>query len=222
MSLAFEPLGKVAETPPSPPLVVGPKSDQSPSLTASDVSDRHFVDLVSDREVLGGKSGATNRPNVIWEEPLFGKMLPALLVAVNLVVGVGPQEQVIGSDAGRVVASVEYVHSVRDGAVGEFVTDPMGQFELSGAPAKATIPILQPVSVPRPTPVRLGHLAPESVFKAPDSSVVRIDAERFATSALNPALGRGRSSELQFPRHADSRSGLGRRHTEDRNSGGGR
>lgn len=107
------------------------------------------------------------------------RQLPATLaVAIARVVAIGTEEEMIGPDAGRVVATVANAEISREVAIGHQIHNAMGENEAFLNLRSATVPL--GASIPSPVPAPLGppnficelfiesfphpHSAPPTVF----------------------------------------------------------
>ncbi len=91
-------------------------------------------------------------------------MSAALLCHVSEVVRLRSQEQVIGSNARRIIAVVANVHAFRYWPVSHLVGHPMGVYKRPHAQPDLPVPMGVAGTHPLPATVALGDLVPEAVL----------------------------------------------------------
>lgn len=116
-----------------------------PRFVPDDRRDGRLIDSVLLAESrLGNASEGIPRTNFSGDAQIQFRLgdslalgMPPLGSHVRVVVGDGPQEQMLVVDACPDVASVQDVHPFRDWPVGQFVRDPMRESRLAGLSARS-------------------------------------------------------------------------------------
>lgn len=96
------------------------------------------------------------------------RLVPAMFrPGIAHIVGLSTDEQVVGTDTGRVIAAVQHVEAVRDGAVVKFPGEAMCLlWANAGTKAESSVPLDPAGASPFPTTIRVAvYPGPEAVFK---------------------------------------------------------
>lgn len=122
---------------------------------------------------FGAKSwpGPVATRNALWvgfaSVALAGRGVgPALADLVRHVVGVRSQKQMVGANAGRIVAAVEHVHPARNWPVVDLPREPMRPYAPKG-PARDSVPVPVTKRRPAPAPAAAPDIWPEQLINQP-------------------------------------------------------
>lgn len=173
-----------------------------PRSAAYEVKDGDLMDSVfpSQRYHLASLPGKTLadlsclRFSQTRSSDLLTLQLPSLGDFVGVIVGVGPQEQMVRSHAGRIIAVVQDREAVRDWAIGSYPSVAMGVLVSSSCSA-TTLPVAVRKAIPSPLPaiVNNDHFGIEEFFRSRARNLRRRRSRSVIASAsavaVLPALG---------------------------------
>lgn len=186
--------------------------DVLPSSPLANAVYRHPRNTVSlgKRQRIGART--PDGANIVSGHLGVRSATPPLGRTIPLVVQVGPEEQMVRSYAGRIVAFMEYVQPIWNRAVSHFVAPPVGK----RTPPHESQPTVSTNTArsPLPATVRLRHLRPEPLIGV-DEVMVWVDAKGFAAGARHPRLD-GKRAIRNLPRNPNGAYRPAGRYAENR------